>query len=120
MALQPSSPAPRISPSIISGQTGQIEVFNHYNTNEHMWAGNGERIVEQHVKFEQPFVSAPIVQVALAAIDATHEQNLRFHLRTKDVTKDGFTVEMMTWSDTRIARATASWFAFGEQVTITK
>ena len=115
LAIIPSPAVTRPPVPVMACLAGQTEVFNHYDSNEAMWSGNGERTAEKRVTFDPPFAAIPTIQVALAAIDATHEQNLRFHVRAKDITPEGFTVEMMTWSDTRIARATASWFAFGER-----
>lgn len=89
------------------------EVFNHVDSGEPMWAGDGDRAVRLPVGFLTPFASAPMVVIGLSGIDSAQDQNLRFALRPTDVTSEGFTIDFATWGDTHIARASVFWQAVG-------
>ncbi len=78
-----------------------------------MWCGRGDRMVASRVAFKNPFISKPAIQVAISAIDAAKEQNLRLRLSAEQISNDGFLLEAHTWDDTRIGRLSVSWLAVG-------
>lgn len=94
---------------------GEGEVFNHVDTNQFMWVGEGDRSVRQGAQFDLPFLTVPLVSVGLSGIDASQSQNQRFHLSAGNVTCFGFDLVFITWGDTQIARACATWTATGSQ-----
>lgn len=99
----------------LQSTVGKGEVFNHVNTNDYMWSGEDDRVVRQTIHFDVPFSSLPMVSVGVTAIDASRAQNQRYHLRTENIIAFGFDLVFVTWDDTKIARASASWTATGSQ-----
>ena len=98
--------------------TATGEIFNHVDMNEPMWSGEGDRVVHISVSFAAPFQKPPHVTVGLSGIDASRAQNLRFNLTAENITRDGFVLSFVTWDDTKIARASASWSAIGSAVPV--
>lgn len=109
-----------VSPDGLQMIAAADEVFNHVDTDEFMWTGTGGRRVEVPISFARPFVSTPLVVLGLTGIDSSQSENLRFNLTAEDVTGQGFTIVFVTWDDTRIARASASWTAIGREVVTRK
>lgn len=98
--------------------TATGEVFNHVDRNEPMWSGEGDRSVRVPVQFAAPFHRPPHITIGLSGIDASCTQNLRFNILADNVTRDGFVINMVTWGDTKIARASATWTAIGSAVPV--
>ena len=64
---------------------GEGEVFNHVDTQEYMWDGDGDRQVRQTIHFETPFHALPLVAVGVSGIDASRAQNQRFHVKAENI-----------------------------------
>ncbi len=64
---------------------GEGEVFNHVDTNEYMWEGDGDRVVRQSIIFDAPFNVLPLLSVGVSGIDASRAQNQRFHLSAENI-----------------------------------
>ncbi len=94
--------------------TATDELFNHVDHNGPMWVGEGDRHIDIPIRFVTPFKTTPLVQAGLSGIDSDQNANLRFNMEIRDLTESGFTLRMVTWDNTRIARASASWSAIGE------
>jgi len=99
------------------GQLGIVQgselLFSDFEEGGAMWAQEGDREVRIRVVFETPFVSAPIVHLALSMVDVDTSTNYRADLSAIDKEPDGFTILFQTWDDTKIARIRADWVAFG-------
>lgn len=65
------------------------------------------------VAFEQTFVAPPVVHVAITALDASNEANLRVRIRAIEVTTHGFVIEAETWFNSRVWAIDVSWLAIG-------
>ncbi|MCT8159638.1 H-type lectin domain-containing protein [Pseudoruegeria sp. SHC-113] len=89
------------------------ELFNHVDSGDYMWSGDGERRVEMSFIFKQPFLDVPVMSVALTGMDADQSTNLRFHVAAENVSATGFTAVFLTWDNTHIARASITWTAIG-------
>ncbi|MGB5286958.1 MAG: H-type lectin domain-containing protein, partial [Ignavibacteriaceae bacterium] len=63
-----------------------------------------------------PFENKPDVVVGLSMIDAA-PGNLRYSIKTKSISRDGFTVEVKTWGDTKIMSIGGFWVAHAEAST---
>jgi len=98
--------------------TATGEVFNHVDRNEPMWSGDGDRSVRVQVQFAAPFHRPPHITIGLSGIDASRAQNLRFNIMAEEITRDGFVISFVTWDDTKIARASATWSAIGSAVPV--
>ena len=90
---------------------GQGALFRHVNPDEYMWTGDGDRHLDVFIPFTIAFRRAPIVQVNLVGLDASHAQNLRLKLRVREARRDGFVATAHTWQDTKLASVDVSWFA---------
>ncbi|MEM7213525.1 MAG: H-type lectin domain-containing protein, partial [Pseudomonadota bacterium] len=95
---------------------GVAKVFDHIENQGPMWSGSGKRWARAVVSFPDPFSQPPTVQLSIAVIDADTSRNLRLDLHTEDVTSDGFTAVVHTWSDTRIGRLQLNWTAIGSRI----
>ena len=102
------------NPIQLAVENGTVQMFDHIDGSGPMWAGSGKRWARAAVKFDQPFVEGPAVQLAISMIDADSGRNLRLELATEDVTPWGFTAVAHTWSDTRVGRLQLSWTAIGQ------
>ena len=100
--------------SVIGIDQGSAQLFSDFDTNGPMWSASGERTRAKRVEFKEAFKSVPTVFVTLQMFDMHSETNQRAETLAADVDEAGFTVVFKTWGDTRIARASASWIAFGE------
>ena len=79
-----------------------------------MWTGSGPRKVSRAVEFSEAFSTQPMVHVSRSMWDMGNDSNARGDIRAENVTETGFDLVFQTWSDTRIARVSASWLAIGE------
>ncbi|MCC6008131.1 MAG: H-type lectin domain-containing protein [Rhodobacteraceae bacterium] len=130
MNTQPASPETPRNPfplqrCIASGEGLQVitatdELFNHVDANEPMWAGTGARSLDLTIPFIRPFAAPPAISAGLSGIDASHSENLRFNLSVEEVSETAFVLRFVTWDDTHIARASASWTAIGREALIRK
>lgn len=93
--------------------SAQGELFNHCDSEGPMWSGRDDRDFRLPVTFDAKFDAPPMVTLGLSGIDIAHEQNARLVLVAEDISPEGFTIVLRTWSDTRIGRASASWMAVG-------
>lgn len=89
------------------------ELFNHCDDERPMWKGDGDREVRVAFSFEEPFSEPPSLNFGVIGIDCDEGRNVRYGVSTENISKDGFEVSFVTWSDTLIARASISWQAVG-------
>ncbi|MGV6838979.1 MAG: H-type lectin domain-containing protein [Planktomarina sp.] len=92
---------------------GDVPLFSDFENNGPMWSGQGRREVRHKVWFSERFNQIPSVTVALSMWDMATDANSRVEITSENISEDGFDVVFRTWSDTRIARARASWQAIG-------
>ena len=67
------------------------------------------------VNFKKSFSSKPEVFVALSYLDSKHNVNLRINVSVLSVDKKGFSYRMVTWANSFITYAEASWIAIGKE-----
>ena len=104
----------RLSSYTIGMDQGTFELFSDFQDGGEMWTGSGPRKVSRAVEFSEAFSTQPMVHVSLSMWDMGNDSNARGDIRAENVTETGFDLVFQTWSDTRIARASASWLAIGE------
>lgn len=75
---------------------------------------SGERIVTLEIKFDAPFITKPKVVLAVTQLDAAKEFNLRYNIEAISVSRDGFTLKVSTWGDSRIYSMSGYWVAQAE------
>lgn len=93
---------------------GEEQIFSDYDTGGDMWVSTGPRERRKHVKFSEPYLSAPAVQVSLSLWDVSNAANIRADLSAENIDQSGFELVFRTWQDTQVARVRMSWIAFGE------
>lgn len=71
-----------------------------------------ERNVYRKITFDPPFSATPHVLVAITTIDASNESHLRLIAMPGDVTPEGFTLTIQTWSDTQLYWVQVEWLAY--------
>ena len=72
---------------------------------------DGDRIVQLEVTFPKPFDVKPEVLVSVNYLDCNKDKNLRYEVKTISVSRDGFLVQVKTWSDSRIFAIGGGWMA---------
>jgi len=72
----------------------------------------GDRVAQIEITFPKPFDAKPEVVIAVSNIDASKETNLRFSFKTIGVSRDGFTLQVKTWDDSKIHGIGGSWIAY--------
>jgi hypothetical protein len=93
---------------------GSIVLFSDYQDGGAMWTGNGPRELRRAVKYSEPFMSDPAVQVSMSMWDMDQKSNQRADISAENITCKGFEIVFRTWGDTRVARVRADWLAIGE------
>jgi hypothetical protein len=63
------------------------------------------------VKFDKTYATTPKIVVWLKFLDVDKKANCRVKAHATDITKDGFKLNVETWGDTVLHKATASWIA---------
>ena len=92
---------------------GETEVFSEFKEGGPMWTGSGPRERRCTVKFSESFLDPPAVQASVTLWDVDSTRNLRAQTTAEDVTRNGCTLVVRTWSDSRIARLRMGWMAIG-------
>ncbi len=75
----------------------------------------GDRVYTKYVKFEKGFDKMPSVILSVTKMDANKETNLRFDVTADAISRDGFTIKIKTWSDSRIYGVAGGWVAVAEK-----
>ena len=104
----------RIRTNRLGVDQGSRVLFSDYQHDGEMWTGAGERQARAWVRFSEPFLAPPAVQVGLSMWDIDHSTNQRVDLSAEGVTEAGFALVFRTWGDTKVARVRADWIALGE------
>lgn len=103
----------RIKSFTLGVDQGERVLFSDFQDDGDMWTGTGPRLAREYVTFSQEYSSPPTVQVGLSMWDTDHRTHMRVDIQAENITNKGFEIVFRTWSDTRIARARASWIALG-------
>lgn len=72
---------------------------------------NGERSMTIEILFEEGFEKRPELFLSVSQIDASNKTNIRYSVNTISVSRDGFTLKIVTWSDSKIFSISGSWIA---------
>lgn len=99
---------------LIGVDHGDVVMFSDFEHDGVMWTGEGARQVRAIVEFSESFRTPPAVQTTLSMFDISNGTNARVDVQPEDITNEGFSIVLRTWSDTRIARVRVAWQALGE------
>lgn len=86
--------------SVKEGQAG-------YN----LHTNQGERAMTVSVKFPTSFENKPKVALSVTQIDADKNANQRYNVEAISVSRDGFTIKIRTWADSKVFSISGYWIA---------
>ncbi|MGQ9798318.1 MAG: H-type lectin domain-containing protein [Ignavibacterium sp.] len=86
--------------SVKEGQAG-------YN----LHTNQGERAMTISVKFTTPFENKPKVALSVTQIDADKNVNQRHNVEAISVSRDGFTIKIRTFADSKVFSISGYWIA---------
>lgn len=99
-----------VSAQIQSGQWSTKAGDSGYNLD----TNTGERAMTIEVDFKNPFEVKPKVMLSVSQLDADKAFNSRYNVEVISVSRDGFTVKIRTWSDSKIYSISGYWLAYTE------
>ena len=71
----------------------------------------GERTMTIDIDFETPFTEKPQIFLSVVQIDSDIESNLRYNVEAISISRDGFTLRVNTWSDSKLFSISGYWLA---------
>ena len=74
----------------------------------------GERSMTIEVDFKNPYDVKPKVMISVTQIDADKGFNSRYNVEVLSVSRDGFTVKIRTWADSKVYSISGYWLAYVE------
>jgi hypothetical protein len=95
---------------VLSGTWGASAETKSYTLN----TNSGDRTITIQVNFLNPFEDKPKVVCGVSSIDVDNSTAVRFAVKPISVSRDGFTVQVKTWGDTKINSITGFWVAHAE------
>jgi len=75
---------------------------------------SGDRSVSIEIAFPKPCETKPVIVLSVTSIDADKSTNVRYSVEAVSVSRDGFTIKVSTWSDSKIHGVTGQWIAYTE------
>ena len=84
---------------------------NHTNVGYNLNENNGERSMTLSVSFDTPFDVKPDVVLNITKIDCSNTTNTRYNVTAISVSRDGFTIKIDTWADSKIFSIGGTWLA---------
>lgn len=73
---------------------------------------NGDRTMTIEVDFETPFTKKPQIFLSVTQLDSDKEYNIRYNVEAISISRDGFTIIVRTWADTKIFSISGYWLAY--------
>lgn len=64
------------------------------------------------IAFEPPYLAAPSVMLGITELDEANSSNIRVRVDADPVSREDFTLNMDTWSDTKMYNTAAAWLEF--------
>ncbi len=71
----------------------------------------GERTMTIDIDFETPFIKKPQIFLSVSQIDSDKGSNLRYNVEAISISRDGFTLKVSTWSDSKLYSISGYWVA---------
>jgi hypothetical protein len=79
-----------------------------------LYTNTGERSMTIEVNFKNPYDVKPKVMLSVTQIDAEKSFNSRYNVEVLSVSRDGFTVKIRTWADSKVYSISGYWLAYVE------
>lgn len=61
------------------------------------------------IKFDKPFTKKPQVILSVTQIDSDKESNTRYNVEAVSISRDGFTLKVRTWAESKIFSISGYW-----------
>eukprot|EP00161_Ancyromonas_sigmoides_P016192 TRINITY_DN430_c0_g1_i3.p1 TRINITY_DN430_c0_g1~~TRINITY_DN430_c0_g1_i3.p1 ORF type:complete len:531 (-),score=261.20 TRINITY_DN430_c0_g1_i3:49-1641(-) len=74
--------------------------------------GYGDRVYDKRIEFNKPFERPPFVHLALSGFDVDDNADLRLKLEAIEIDRYGYTLQVHTWSTTRVRDVAVDWVAY--------
>ncbi|HCY75305.1 MAG: H-type lectin domain-containing protein [Ignavibacterium sp.] len=74
----------------------------------------GERAMTIEVDFKNPFDVKPKVMISVTQVDTDKAFNSRYNVEVLSVSRDGFTLKIRTWADSKVYSLSGYWLAYTE------
>ena len=94
-----------------SGKWGVSTSKTGYTLDEH----SGDRSMTIDVSFDVPFDEKPEIVLGVTQLDATTQSNIRYSVSPMSVSRDGFTIKVATWSESKIYGINGYWIAHAKK-----
>lgn len=85
------------------------------NTGYTLDENSGERSMTVDVVFDVPFDEKPDIVLGVTHVDATTQTNIRYNVIPRAISRDGFTIKISTWSDSKIYGIGGYWMAHAKK-----
>jgi len=76
-----------------------------------LYTNQGESSMTISVKFPTTFENKPKVALSVTQIDADKNANQRYNVEAISVSRDGFTIKIGTWADSKVFSISGYWIA---------
>lgn len=77
-------------------------------------SNTGERSMTIEVNFPKPYDVKPKVIISVTQLDTDKGFNSRYNVEVLSVSRDGFTIKIRTWADSKIYSISGNWLAYTE------
>ncbi len=94
-----------------SGKWGVSTSNTGYTLDEN--AGDRNMIID--VSFDVPFDEKPDIFLGVSMFDATTQVNVRYNVIPMSISRDGFTIKIGTWADSKIYGIGGFWIAHAKK-----
>ncbi|MFO7446546.1 MAG: H-type lectin domain-containing protein [Ignavibacteriaceae bacterium] len=94
-------------------QSGKFAV-NTATASYNLHKNSGDRSVTIEISFTKPFDIKPTVVLSVTQLDADKDTNVRYSVDASSVSRDGFTIKVSTWADSKIYGLSGQWIAHVE------
>lgn len=71
----------------------------------------GERSMTIDIDFETPFTGKPQLFLSITQMDSDKEANVRVQVEAISISRDGFTLKVTTWADSKLFSISGYWLA---------
>ena len=85
------------------------------NTGYTLDGNEGDRSMTIDVSFDVPFDEKPDIILGVTMMDATTQTNIRYSVSPMSISRDGFTIKVATWSDSKIYGISGYWIAHAKK-----
>jgi outer membrane usher protein FimD/PapC len=72
---------------------------------------DGERQMTIDIDFETPFKEKPQIILSITQMDSDKEANVRVKVEAISISRDGFTLKVSTWADSKLFSISGYWLA---------